>query len=241
MPVTLGNIAFQAISLIVSGAFCWMIYTFRAQAAECFKGVFKFSSRDATGVENKRLYDNFLGVAMTLGAFSAALGIVKVTAAMLASGTGTPGTIQWRLAGLAGTDGIAGMPSWVVPTAVVAVAVVTALVVLAEMGALKAAGAITLSTKFADAIIRMKRNWLALLSLMLTPLVAVWTGVNPERDTIVAYLFVVVAIILCGLFVAHTLRGFIKQKVSLLVWFLYLCTVEIFPVCAIVVAATKFV
>jgi hypothetical protein len=216
-----------------------MIYTFRAQAAECFKGVFKFSSRDAAGVENKRLYDNFLGVAMTLGAFSMALGVVKATAAMLAAGTGTPGTIQWKLAGLAGTDGIAGIPPWVVPGAVVAVAAVTALVVLAEMGVLKAAGSLTLSGKFADEIIRVKRNWLASLSLFLTPLVAVWTGANPERDTVIAYLFVIVAIILCGLFFAHSLIAFIRQKVSLLVWFLYLCSVEIFPVCVIVVAATR--
>jgi hypothetical protein len=241
MPITIGNIAFQAISLIVLGAFCWMIYAFRAQATECLKGVVKFSLRDGTDhVDNKQQYDSFLGVAMTLGAFSVALGIVKIAAWLLTAGTGTPGTIQWNLAGLAGTEGIAGVSLWILPIVVIAVAALATLVVLAEMGILRVAGAITFGEKFAEAIIQMKKNWLAALALFLTPLVAVWTGINPARDTVSAYILAIVTIALCSLFIIHTLRGFIKQKVSLLIWFLYLCTVEIFPVCAIVVTIAKF-
>ncbi len=112
MPPTLGNIAFQALSLAVLGAYCWTIYRFRPQVAECLSGLVAFSPGDRDGVGNKRLYDRFLSMAMTLGALSAGLAAVKVAAAALAAGTGTPGTWQWRLAGLTGTAGMAGITSW---------------------------------------------------------------------------------------------------------------------------------
>ncbi len=239
MPVTFGNIAFQALSLAVVGGWCWMVYAFRAQAAECLASTVSFSSGEGAGVENKRMYDRFLAAAITLGALSAGLGAVKVAAAMLAGGTGTPGTVEWRLAGLTGTAGVAGLPVWVAVVAVFAVALAVAAVVLVEVGMIRAAGGITLSGKFAGAIVQTKKNWMAAASLTVVPLVAAWTGVNPVRDEAIAYVIAGVAITLAVMFVIQTLRGFIKQKVSLLVWFLYLCTVEIFPVCAVVVAAMQ--
>jgi hypothetical protein len=239
VPLTLGNIAFQGLSLTVLGVFCWMIYTFRAQAAECLGRVVAFSDKERGGIEHKRLYDRFTGIAMTLGALSAGLGAVKVAAAGLAAGTGTPGTWQWALADLAGTDGIAGMPRWIPAAAALAVALVVVGIVLVGVGVLKAAGGVTLSGKFVTAIVQTKRKWLAAASMLAVPLVAVWTGINPVRDTVVAYLIAGVVVILFVLFALHTLRGFLKQNVSLLVWFLYLCTVELIPVCAVALAAAK--
>jgi hypothetical protein len=242
MPVTLTNIAFQALSLGVLAAFCWMIYAFRTQTVECLTRALTFPSGDGgekIGKGDKQLYDNFIVVSMTLGAISIGLVTVKLTAAALTAGTGIPGTLQWRLAGLAGTAGIEGLPSWVAVAAVGAVAAVVVTVVMAQTGLLKAAGGITLSQKFTDAIVLMKKNWLAAASLFTVPLATVWTGMNPVRDRVAAYIFAGVIVTLAALFVAHTLSGFLKQKVSLLVWFLYLCTVEIFPVCALVLTAIK--
>lgn len=239
MPTVLGNIAFQALSLGVLGVFCWMIHAFRAQAVECLRSTVKFSGQEGGGVENKRLYDRFLNFAMALGALSAGLVVVKAGAALHCEGTVTPGIRRWHLAELAGTSFPAGIPAWVAPAAVFAVAAVAACIALAEMGVLKAAGSLTLSKTFTTVIVQLKRNWLAAASILLVPLAAVWTGMNPVRDTIVAYLIATIMVALFLLFVVHTLNGFLKQKVSLLVWFLYLCTVEIFPVCAVALAATK--
>ncbi len=239
MPPTLGNIAFQALSLGVLGVFCWMIHAFRAQAVECLRSVVAFSGHKGGGVENRRLYERFLNFAMTLGTLSAGLLAVKVAAAALTAGTGTPGTWQWHIAGLAGTNGLAGMPVWVAPAAVFAVAAVVVVVVLAGMGVLKAAGSLTLSGKFTDAIVQTKRSWLAAASMLFVPLAAVWTGMNPVRDATVTYFIAFAMIALFLLFVAQTLNGFLKQKVSLLIWFLYLCTVEIFPISLVVLLVVK--
>jgi hypothetical protein len=185
------------------------------------------------------LYDNFLATAMTLGALSVGLATVKVLARLMAAGTGTPGTIQWRLAGMSGIDGLAGIPSWVAAAAAVAVALAAVCVVMVEVGVLKAAGELTLSTKFTDEIVQTKKNWMAAASMLTVPLAAMWTGVNPERDEVIAYLSGGVIVILLMLFFIQTLRGFVRQKVSLLVWFLYLCTVEFFPLCALMVVVAR--
>jgi hypothetical protein len=41
------------------------------------------------------------------------------------------------------------------------------------------------------------------------------------------------------MFAVHTLMMFVKQKVSVLVWFLYLCAVEFFPVSLVVLLAAR--
>ncbi|MDR2912798.1 MAG: DUF4271 domain-containing protein [Alistipes sp.] len=113
-----------------------------------------------------------------------------------------------------------------------------AIVVLAlvQAGVMMAAGGLTLSGRFVGAVIRIKKNCISALSLLIVPVVAVWSGVNPMRDEIAGWIFAGVVAVVASMFVAHTLVGFVKQKVSLLVWFLYLCAVEIVPVWAIVPA-----
>ena len=240
--LTLGNIAFQALSLVVLGVFCWAVHRFRIQAAGCLKSMVTFSRTEAAHSETAAVYDGFLGVAMTLGALTAGLAVVKAAAWLLAGGgggTGTPGTVGWRLAGLTGIGGIEGIPSWSAPVAVIAVALLAVCVAFIEVGVIRAAGGITLSGSFAGTIVRTKKNWMAATSMLTAPLVVLWTGVNPVRDRIITYILITVLVTTVTLFVIHTLRGFVKQKVSLLVWFLYLCTVEIFPVAAVVLAAVK--
>jgi hypothetical protein len=239
MPITLGNIAFQALALGLLGAYCWAVYTFRQELRQCLRMTATLSHGANLRPEVAGRYDTFLSVAIALGALSAGVAAVKITALLLAHGTGTPGTIQWRLAGMAGTAGLAGVPMWVAPAAAVAVAAVTVGVLMAGVGVLKASGRLTLSEDFTDEIARTKKNWMAAASMLTLPLVAMWTGINPERDGAIAYLFGVVTVTLTVLFVVQTLRGFIRQKVSLLVWFLYLCTVEIFPLCAVIVVVAR--
>jgi hypothetical protein len=238
MPITSGNIAFQVLSLVLLGLFCWIVYNFRAQMVECLKSVIKLHGRDEGGVENKQMYDRFLGAAAFIGALAAGLGVAKFIAATLTAGTGGPGSIQWIVADMAGTTGIAGVAVWLVPAMAIAVSLIAVLIALTSMGALKAAGGLTLSGKFTDEVIRTKKNWLAACSVFLVPLVLVWSGANPTRDTIIGYLFVILAFSLCGLFVATTFRAFMGQKVSVLIWFLYLCAIEIFPVGVVVLAVT---
>jgi hypothetical protein len=237
----LANIPFQALSLAVLGVWCLTIYRFRGEVMQCFGELFATSHRERDRIGSKRLYGAFPAVAMTLGAVSVGLAVVKVGATALSAGTGTPGTWQWRVADMAGTSGIAGIPSWVAPAVALVVALGVVCVVLVEVGILKMAGWVTVSGIFTRAIVQTKRNTLSAASMLLVPLVAVWSGVNPVRDTIVGYIIVAVAVALSVLFAMNTLRAFIRQKVSVLIWFLYLCTVEIFPLAAALLMVSRSV
>ncbi len=217
--------------MAVLGAFCWMVYTYRGQLGRCLKSTVALSHTSNPRPEAVAVYDNFLATALTLGALSTGLAAVKATARMMETGA-----VALRPAGMSAAE---TLPVWVAPAAAGGVALAAVLVVLLEVGIVKAAGGLTLSTKFASEIVAVKKNWMAAAAVLTVPLVAMWTGVNPERDRIVAYVTAGVMVTLMVLFVIHSLQGFIRQKVSLLVWFLYLCTVEIFPVCAVMLAVAR--
>ena len=229
--VVLGNIAFQALSMAVLGVFCWMVYAYRGQVGRCLKSTVALSHTSNPRPEAAAMYDNFLATALTLGALSTGLAAVKVTARLMESGA-----VVLSPTGMFASE---TMPVWIAPTAAGCVALAAVLVVVLEMGIVKAAGGLTFSTRFAGEIVAVKKNWMAAASILSVPVVAMWTGVNPERDRIVAYVLAGMTVTLLVLFVIHTLQGFIRQKVSLLVWFLYLCTVEIFPVCAVMLAVAR--
>jgi hypothetical protein len=235
----LANIPFQVLSLAVLGAWCLTVYLFRGEVVKCFGALVAFSPRDRDGV--KRLYGAFPAVALTLGAVSVGLAVVKVAAVGLGTGTGTPGTWQWRVADLAGTSGIAGVPSWVAPAAALVVALAVVCVALVGVAILRMAGWVTVSGKFTRTIVQTRRGWLAAASMLVVPLVAVWSGVNPVRDTAIGYIVATVLVALSVLFLANTWRAFVKQKVSVLIWFLYLCTVEIFPLAAALLLVSRSV
>ncbi|MDR2883116.1 MAG: DUF4271 domain-containing protein [Alistipes sp.] len=222
----LGNIAFQALSMTVLGAFCWMVYTYRGQVVRCLKSTVAFSRATNPRPGAVAVYENFLATALSLGAISTGLAAVKGIVWLAETGAIVSVTTE-------------ALPVWVAPVAAGGVAMTAAVVVMMEMGILKAVGKLTFSQKFTDEIVTVKKNWMAAASILTVPLVAMWTGVNPERDIILAYMIAGMIITLFILFATHTLRGFIRQKISLLVWFLYLCAVEIFPVCAVVIAVAR--
>ncbi len=98
---------------------------------------------------------------------------------------------------------------------------------------LQAAGALTLHRELVVAVVEAKKWAVATGALAGVPAVLLWTGVNPVRDQVLMYVVGFEAVALFVLFLVRTLRLFVRQKVSVLVWFLYLCTVEIAPFVAI--------
>ncbi len=209
--------------MAVLGVFCWMVYAYRGQVGRCLRSTLAFSNATNPRPDAVAVYDRFLATALTLGALSTGLAAVKVAAWLMEEKE-----TVW-----------ASLPVWVAPAAAGGVALVIVMVVMVEVGILKAAGGMTFSRRFTGEVVAIKKNWMAAASILTVPLVAMWTGVNPGRDGIVTYVIAGVAVTLATLFVIHTLQGFLRQKVSLLVWFLYLCTVEIFPVCAVMLAVAR--
>lgn len=106
---------------------------------------------------------------------------------------------------------------------------------------IRAAGAVTVQKELAAGVIELKRWTAAVGALCCVPAVLVFTGDTPVRDEVAIYLAVGEVVALAVVFLVRTLRLFVRQKVSILVWFLYLCGVEVVPVCAVAALVVRFV
>lgn len=95
---------------------------------------------------------------------------------------------------------------------------------------LRAVGGVTLTSGFTTQLIRIKRGYAALGAIILAPVILLFALSPLGSDTIWAGLLTAGWLITFLLYLRETFALFISKKVSILLWFLYLCAVEIFPV-----------
>ncbi|MDE6374849.1 MAG: DUF4271 domain-containing protein [Alistipes sp.] len=102
-------------------------------------------------------------------------------------------------------------------------------IVLFQWLLLTAAGAVTLSRHFMIQLRLLKRTYFALAVIVAAPPVLLFALCPPGTGRTWFYIAVAELAITAILCVRETLHLFISKKVPILHWFLYLCTVEIFP------------
>lgn len=95
---------------------------------------------------------------------------------------------------------------------------------------LRAVGGVTLTSGFTTQLIRIKRGYAALGAIILAPVILLFALSPLGSDTIWAGLLTAGWLITFLLYLRETFALFISKKVSILLWILYLCAVEIFPV-----------
>lgn len=109
-------------------------------------------------------------------------------------------------------------------------AIVIAAIVLFQVGLLGLSGTVTLSQRLTAHLVALKFNYSALGTLLLAPLALFYLLAEPGQDRIMLYAISAAAGVLLALFLKESVSLFLREKVSLLHWFLYLCAVEILPV-----------
>ncbi len=216
-----GNNWFQMLTLVVLALYCWMIYWYRGQATMCLKGIVNFKTEDKFNAEHGHLYNRFVNYAVIVTAAAAGIMIVK----------GLSAAAGGRL-----TDGV---PGWLIPPAAVMIAALLLGIVMLQFGILKLAGGLTLSEELTEELIQAKKLHLAAAAILVVPPVLLYTGLNPAWDSVLKYIIVTEIVVIAAAFVLKSLILFVRQKVSLLVWILYLCAVEIFPLSFIVLMAVR--
>lgn len=97
-------------------------------------------------------------------------------------------------------------------------------------GMLKLIGAVTLSRDFTNELIRLRQRCAAWSATLLTPALLLLALMPAGRGTWLLYVVAVEAVAGLWLFLQKSSRLFLSKKVSIFHWFLYLCSVEIFPV-----------
>ncbi len=231
-----GYIVLQAAVLAVIFLYCRMIYGYREQAAASLKIIAPFSllfskkEEWGGGIENKNLYDRYTAFITVIGLFSVGIAAGK---AALAAGVPPTGVTEYSAVATIVASG------WLPAIAAVAAGVTAICVVSLQTLVLKAAGRLVFAGGFVDFLLALKRTCLSATILLVAPFIFMYTGENPVRDEIFIYVVIIELIAIAAMYAFHTLYLFIKQKVSLLVWFLYLCTVEIFPVSLVVLLVVK--
>ncbi len=216
-----GNGWFQILAIVVLALWCWMIYYFRGQAAMCLRSLVNFKPEDKFTAEHGHLYNGFVNFAVTITV--AALGIMVVK----------------TVSAVADPQSIALLPRWFVPPAALMVAAAAAAIIVLQFGVLQLIGKLTLAEELTGAVVQTKKLHLAAAAILAVPPIILYTGLNPVWDTILGYVIIAEVVAITAAFTVKTCILFMGQKVSLLVWILYLCAVEIFPVSLVVLLVVK--
>mgnify|MGYP000817146810 CR=1 FL=1 len=101
---------------------------------------------------------------------------------------------------------------------------------LFQRGVVRLAGAVTLSQPFVSQLMLLKRTYFALGVVLISPPLLLF-ALCPQGTGGVWFCIVAIELTAAAvLYLKETLNLFLSKKVSILHWFLYLCTVEVFPI-----------
>lgn len=113
-------------------------------------------------------------------------------------------------------------------------------IALFQCGALHLIGRITLSTDLTRALVHFKVLYLGLATVVAMPSALLLALCPPGEGQLWFYGTLLLSGTVAMLFLKESFRLFLAKKVSILHWFLYLCTVECFPISLIWLLATRY-
>lgn len=104
------------------------------------------------------------------------------------------------------------------------------IIALVQVGTLHLIGAVTYSSEFTRELIYLKRTIFAMMAIAVTPALLFFALSPAETEFIWIYIIIAEAIMALLVFLRRSFLLFMYKKISILHWFLYLCTIEIFPI-----------
>ncbi len=133
-----------------------------------------------------------------------------------------------------GTSWAGELPAWTVAGAPLLLGLTAFAVALIQAGALKAIGAACYCRDFTCKLTLVKADTFRLTVLFSTPLLLISGMAGGAAGNILWYAYLTSTAIGASIFLVRSLRLYAEEKISVLLWFLYLCTLEVIPVWAIV-------
>lgn len=103
-------------------------------------------------------------------------------------------------------------------------------VVVYQLAAVRLAGAVTLSQPFISQLILLKRTYFSLAVIVTSPVLLLFALCPRGTGDLWFSIIIIELAVTAILYLRETVNLFIAKKISILHWFLYLCTVEIFPI-----------
>ena len=114
-----------------------------------------------------------------------------------------------------------------------------AVIILFQSSIIRITGAITLTQPFIAQLSLLRRTYFALAVIVTSPTLLLFALCPKGTGGAWFILGAVELIITAVLYLRESLNLFISKKISILHWFLYLCTVEVFPISLLWLLATR--
>lgn len=213
-PLPTDNAPFQGFVLLLAVLYAVLLYSNLGDIGTLLSRAFhEASSRKRFSEDSGSSgFSRFLHITTAIGLLFSGLLAVKFAG--------------WTLAGRM-TELFAGAAPLVLSLATTLAA---GAVVLYQHLVLGAAGAITVSRPFVAQIILLKRTYFSLAVVIIAPVLLLHVLCDEDSGRIWLLIGLAEAAVTAILYLKETLSLFLSKNFSILHWFLYLCTVELFPV-----------
>lgn len=205
--------AFQGLVLLLAALYAFLLFRNLSDVGSLLVRVTRNTTRGAVRGEEQSgsNFSLFLNIVTAIGLLFLGVVVVKYGNFVLPQ--------SW----------IEGLSQWGVLAVSLTASLLCLLVGLFQWGALSLAGGVTLTSPFVAQLLLIKCIYFALLVIISTPILLLYALTPPMQGRLwLGVLLVEVAITLL-LFLKETFGLFLSKKLSILYWFLYLCTVELFP------------
>lgn len=111
---------------------------------------------------------------------------------------------------------------------------------LLQSGMLTLVGHITLTSDLTQSLVQLKTLLMGIATVVTAPLALLFLFCPRGEGLGWFYLLCLIAALVLLLFLKESLALFLRKKISILHWFLYLCTVECFPVSFMVILSVRW-
>ena len=218
-PLT-GNVFYDVAVIACFIAFCLVVYFFRDYVGGIFNIFRGTSTTDKMLGEQSKVFGAFLVWVISLGMVITGLSVLK-------------------FADILYGEHIGALSGWGALGAILGAIGTAALIWGYQFVFLKVAGSLTLSQGFVARLFYLKKVVAAIGTLAVLPVFLLFALSEGQSANTLGIIVAGIAALTMIFLIIRTFMLFIRQNFSILLWFLYLCAVEIFPVSLAVIVALK--
>ena len=218
-PLT-GNIFYSLAALACFFAFCLTVYYYRAYAFGIFNVLRGGATTEKILDDRSKVFGAFLVLAISLGLFITGLCVLK-------------------FADLFFEQSFAGLPGWMAVVYIFGTWGAIALTGSFQYVLLRVAGRLTLMEEFVGRLLYLKKIVVAIGTVATLPVFLLFALADGQSARVLAIMIAGIAVLLTIFLIVRTFMLFLRHNFPILLWILYFCAVEIFPVSFIAVTVVK--
>ncbi len=218
-PLT-DNVFYDLTILVCFVSFCLLVYFYRDYALGIFSVMRGGATTDKILGEQSKVFGAFLVSVISLGLFITGLCVLKFTDLFL-----------WIY--------IDRLPDWWAILPIFLACGTIAVIWGYQFVLLKIAGSLTLSREFVGRLFYLKKIVAAIGTITTLPVFLLFALSDGLSTRLLAILIAGITILLTIFLIIRTFMLFSRHNFSILLWILYFCAVEIFPVSIAVIMTMK--